>query len=210
MNTQYRDPWQRAVDQDGGIEGAFLKCTDGRWLLDGFEIPAGDDGSKVCFIMSEAMHGRVRWKEGKIAERVLRRYAEIEPEADIPDGWNPYTSCLGVVITGESGIGQLVTLAGSSWAVRSAFTRLLLKPYVRLCKRQFPIATLHSTPRKNDANSNVDPVFKVIGWRPRSAFADMLGEAAELERLAPPAASVAPPIDADPDADRDPDDFDNF
>jgi hypothetical protein len=196
--THYQDPWQAAANEAEGMEGGFLKSNskDGRWLLDDAEVETGPNGLRVAFLMSTAMHGWVLWEDGRIIERKTRRYADGPPEQRGPDGWDPSTSCLGVTMPDEEGAGRLITWASSSWSGRAAFVRFLLKPFVRLQLRQFPMVTLGFKPQK-DSYGNHAPIFDVIAWRPASDFASILGEEPTAAQLEGPRERLnGPPADA--------------
>jgi len=196
--THYQDPWQAAVDEAVGMEGGFLKANskDGHWLLDDDEVETGPDGLRVVFLMSEAKHGWVRWEDGKIVERITHRYSNVAPASGPADGWDPGTEVLGISMPDSDGGGRLLTWASSSWSGRAAFTRFLLKPYVRLGRRQFPLCTLGLKPQK-DGYGNHAPVFDVIAWRPASDFAGILGgEPAAAQLEGPRERLNGPPADA--------------
>jgi hypothetical protein len=123
MNSQ-RDFWQAAADAVGGYEGSTLRhnCKLGAVMLDGAAI---DDNLKVCFLMSEAAHGKIRF--GGRVIRDIRHYADSEPETEIPADWTPHTSCICISIS-DQGPSRLMTYVGTSWSARTAFGRQLLRP----------------------------------------------------------------------------------
>jgi hypothetical protein len=183
------DPWIETLTAAGGIEGLHLKCAKGAWCLDGVQIAVGEDGLKLAVIMPSAAHGAVLWRDQEIVDRTpLRRYEDAAASGDIEEEWCPYTQFLAVGAD-EKHRGQLMTFTSSSWSGRHAF-RALIGPYLRKGKREFPVVTLGSKPRRNDPNNNVDPTFTIIDWAMRDGFTDLLlPEADERPQLeAPPTA----------------------
>ncbi len=211
MNSYVPNPWRQAADDAGGFEGSLLKhnCKSGVVTLDGTAV--GSD-FRACLLMAEAKHGDVKFEDNFVEQEVCR-YADAAPSKMVRPDWEPHTSVLAV-----SDSGALLTYVGANWSVRKAFGRQLVKPFVRLKERAFPVVTFGFTSRI-DAYGNHEPAFNIVGWRPRGDFAAILGE--EIERLAPPAAAseslsltairdVDPaaasrdgqPISENPDADR--------
>src|SRR5208337_4858590 len=104
---------------------------------------------------------------------------------------SPSTTCL---VIGEN--GELMTYSGLSWGVRSAFISQLLRPYARLRQRAFPIVRLAFQPQKDD-RGNYRPTFNIVGWKPRSVFAEILGEEPLPPMLdGPPGVTPATLVDA--------------
>jgi hypothetical protein len=167
------DPWQQALNNAGGLEGIHIRCAKGSWSYDDEEIRTGNDGASIVIVMETAVHGSVRWEDRMIVERRIERYADTPPSDEPLDAaWSPYTAvqCIG---NDTDHIGRLMTFTSSSWGGRRAFSALL-GPYLRKGRREFPICTLGTRPKKNDPNGNIDPLFTIVGWVPRSDFADML------------------------------------
>jgi hypothetical protein len=189
--THNRDPWQQAVDESGGIEGIWIKCSKGRWSFDDCDVATGDDGVKICVVMPTALHGAVLWGEDRtIIDRRLERYEDSAPcGRQLAVGWSPYTQFLAVGAD-ERHRGQLLTFTSSSWGGRRAF-HALLGPYVRKGKAEFPVCTLSTRPKRNDPNHNIDPVFSIVGWSARENFAELLPPPAEL--LEPPKTTLELP-----------------
>jgi hypothetical protein len=178
-----RDAWDETGDMSNGIEGAHLKCAKGTWLLDDVEI---DNDARICVIMESATVGEVRWHDRRIVDRNVGRIADGHtPPQHITEGWNPYTSFL-AVRADESHRGELVTFTSSSWGGRYAFQRLV-NPFRLKERQQFPICALAAKAR-GDANGNIDPVFRIVGWSNRGNFQDLLAPE--------PAALIAPPASA--------------
>ena len=173
------------------IVGGFAKCPKGRWLLDDAELKTGPDGVKMTLLMTTARHGQVRFdKSGEAVKPIvtgLRRYQDCDPPRDsLPEGQDPYTifQCL---IDGE-----LCTFAASSWAARKSLKRLV-DNWRFLHPREFPVVILGTRP-SGDANDNIAPTFKPVGWVPVSDFAGMLA----------PTAPALPKPDGDELADEQP------
>jgi hypothetical protein len=85
-----------------------------------------------------------------------------------------------------------MTLVFSTWSGRTAFTRIL-SPYLARGGRQFPICSLGSKPKTNDAHGNFAPVLTPVDWVSCGDFPDL----APLEPLlashpAKPIANVNP------------------
>jgi hypothetical protein len=200
MTNNMVDPWVETLTASGGIEGLHLKCAKGVWYLDGVQIAVGAGGLKIVIIMPTATHGAVKWQDQEIIGRTpLQRYEDAAPSSDfLEEGWNPYTQFL-CVGADEKHIGQLMTFTSSSWSGRRAF-KDQIGPYLRKAKRQFPIVTLGSKPRRNDPNGNIDPTFAIVDWAARGDFADMLlpgpeTQPALLEAPLAPAAVRKPAVD---------------
>lgn len=68
-----RDAYDETADSGNGILGQHLKCAKGKWLLDGEEIATGNDGAKVCVIITSATTGQILWRDGAIVERDIGR-----------------------------------------------------------------------------------------------------------------------------------------
>ena len=187
------DPWQEALDSGGGIQGSLVKFVKGVWSIDDDVVEAGDDGIRLNILMETAQHGSVLWGNDRtIIDRRLQRYAVAPPSREPPKGgWAPYTQFQCV---GTNGIyaGQLMTFSSSSWGGRHAF-QALIRAYLQRGKREFPICTLGSRPKKNDVNGNFDPVFTIVGWAPRSDFEAILPPADPP----PPSSGGAAPVDDD-------------
>jgi len=79
----------------------------------------------------------------------------------------------------------MVTLLSSSWGVRKAFERLLIRPYRRMRKLMFPVA-VPAFKAQQDERENYVPIFRDITWEPRSKYAAYLGEDLEPPQLAAP------------------------
>ena len=124
--------------------------------------------------METALHGSVLWSNDRtIINRRLNRYAVAAPSKEpLENGRSPYTQFQCVGASGYY-VGQLMTFSSSSWGGRLAFPPLI-RAWLLRGRLEFPICTLGSKPRKNDVNGNIDPVFKVVGWAPRSDFAALL------------------------------------
>lgn len=162
----------RGRNVSGGIEGIHVKFVKGLWTVDDEAVLTGSDGIRICVVMDTALHGAVLWSNDRIIDRRAERYAVVAPSREsLKMDWSPYTQfqCIG-----DSGdyVGQLMTFSSSSWGGRNAF-HALIRPYIQN-RRDFPICTLGSKPKKNDVNGIIDPVFAIVGWAPRSDFAAML------------------------------------
>jgi hypothetical protein len=192
MSMMTRDPWQEALNDSGGIEGVHIKCAKGVWTFDDDVVETGDGGVQICIVMESALHGQVRWEDRKIVEREVERYEDAAPSTELlDDDWSPYTQvqCVGV---DAAHVGRLMTFTSSSWGGRRAFSALL-GPYVRKGRREFPICTLGTRPKKNDPNGNIDPTFAVVGWAPRADFAEMLPAPTVTLEAPKAAAALSPP-----------------
>ena len=89
----------------------------------------------------------------------------------------------------RQGPAQLITYSALNWGVRSSFISQLLRPYSRLGKRAFPVATVGFQPQKDD-RGNYRPTFNIVDWRPRSDFAQILGEEPAMPQIERPDLSV--------------------
>jgi hypothetical protein len=170
--THECDAWDETGNMSNGIEGQHLKCAKGRWLLDDNEIVTGEAGIKIGIVMESAIVGEVLWQERKIADRHVGLIAHGHvPLRQISEGWNPYVA-FQAVRADEGHIGELVTFTSSSWGGRFAF-QAIVNPYRLKQRRQFPICLL-MTKERGDANGNVDPVFKIVGWSDCQNFQELL------------------------------------
>jgi hypothetical protein len=193
MKYEKSDPWQEAVNDSGGIQGLLLKFARRSWTVDDEAVQTGDDGVRICILMETALHGSVLWSNDRtIINRRLNRYAAVAPSREpLENGRSPYTQFQCVGASGNY-VGQLMTFSSSSWGGRHAF-QALIRPYLQRGKREFPICTVGSRPKKNDVNGNFDPVFTIVGWAPRDDFAAILPPDDEP----PPSSARAAPIDDD-------------
>ena len=167
------DPWQEALNASGGIDGIHVKFVKGHWSFDDDPVQTGNEGVRICILMETAQHGSVLWDDRTIVDRRLQRYTDVPPSREPPKpGWAPYTQCQAVGASGNY-VDQQLTFSSSSWGGRNAFYSLIARTHLR-GKREFPICTLGSKPKKNDPNGNFDPTFTVVGWAPRSDFTPML------------------------------------
>ena len=186
-SATYNDPMQEAALEASGFEGLVVKhnCKDGVVYLDG--TPVGP-GFNACLFISEARHGSLEFDaDQNLTFKEILRYADVKP----PRGkWEPgrklNTSVLGI----DTSTNQLLTYIGASWAVRTAFEAQLLKPFQRMNGRGFPVVSLGFKADK-DANGNHRPTFTIVGWRPRSAFAEILGEGTPALLLDGPVEGIA-------------------
>ena len=180
-----QDPWEEAAN-----EGIQIKFAKARWTVDSDEVQTGEDGFRLCALMDTAMHGAVKWSNDRSVERRLQPYARVAPSKDALElGWSPYTSFQCVGANGNY-FGQLMTFWSSTWGARYAF-RSLIRPWLQKGRREFPICSLESKAKKNDVNANIDPIFKIVGWAPRSDFTAFLPSGDEL----PPTGAVVEAID---------------
>jgi len=174
MPNYERDAWDDFADNGNGVAGQWLRCAKGRWTLDKEDIDIGDDGLKIAVIMDSANAGQILWEGGKITGRTVGRISDgfVPPtKATLIPGWNPYIE-FQAVRTDDEHLGELITFTSSSWGGFYAFQNLT-KPWRLKGRRQFPICVLSSKDR-GDANSNIDPVFKIVGWSDRQNFIDLL------------------------------------
>jgi len=182
---------QEAVDEAGGFEGQRLRhnCKEGVVYLDG--IPIKSD-LRVVFLMSEATHGWLLFNEKqKLIDSAIKRFADVKPDRnECSPPRKPNTGCLGV----REDTGTILTYAGSSGKVRTAFIGQLLRPYNRVKKLgTFPVVSLGFMPGRKDEFGNSFPTFDIVGWTPRSRFAPILGEGDPLAAIE---ASPTPAIDS--------------
>jgi hypothetical protein len=190
-----RDAWDQTGDMSNGIEGAHLKCAKGTWLLDDERIEIGESGIKICVIMESATVGEILWRDHKIVDRNVGRIADGHtPPRQITEGWNPYVA-FQAVRADEGHLGELVTFTSSSWGGRYAF-QSLVNPFRLKGRQQFPICLL-ATKERGDANGNIDPVFRIVGWSDRGNFQDLLAPE-PAPAIAPPTAPVLLPTPKQP------------
>ena len=189
MKYQKSDPWQEAANNTGG----GVKFGKGRWTVDNNDVETGENGLRLCILMDTAAHGSVRWHNDRITERRFQSYAHVAPSNELLEsGWSPSTSVQCIGISGEY-VEQPLTFSSPTWGGRNAFDSLI-RPLLQQGKLSFPICTLGSKPKKNDANGNIDPVFRIVGWAPRSDFAAFLPPDDEPR---PTSGGAAPPVDDD-------------
>jgi hypothetical protein len=178
--THERDAWDETGDLGNGIEGQHLKCAKGHWLLDDEEIETGDAGLKICVIMDTATVGEILWQDKKIVDRNVGRIADgfVAPR-QVQEGWNTYIA-FQAVRADEEHLGELLTFTSSSWG--GAF-QSLVNPFLLKRRLQFPIVLL-GTKDRGDANGNIDPVFKIVGWSDRGNFQELLPPPVESKAIA--------------------------
>jgi hypothetical protein len=184
MSTN-RDPWQEAANNIGG----GLKFSKGRWTIDNEEIETGENGLRLCLLMETGVHGGLKWHNDRIIDRRLQRFALVAPSNEpLELDWSHYTSVQSIGMSGEY-VEQPVTFSSTTWGGRVAF-QLLIRPWLQKGRLYLPICTLGSKPKKNDVNGNIDPVFKIIKWVPRSDFDAFLPPDDEPPRTGGAAAAV--------------------
>jgi hypothetical protein len=123
--------------------------------------------------METAVHGAQKWQNNQVVDRRLQRFASVAPSNEpLELGWSPFTSvlCIGA---NDDHLGLPIPFSSNTWGGRHAF-QALIRPWLQKGRHDFPICTLASRLKKNDANANVDPLFKIVGWAPRSDFAEFL------------------------------------
>jgi hypothetical protein len=185
MNSISRDPWQEAADTAAGHEGPLVKhnCKTAAVTIDGARA---DPDMKLCFLMSTACHGRIKFDGDRVVERNVIRYADAAPDRRFlpTEEGQKLTSVLAVGVS-DSGLTGLMTYSGASGSVRTAFETQLLRPYVRLKRRAFPVVTL-GFKGLQDEYGNSKPSFTIVAWRAIADFAALLGEEAEAPQLSAP------------------------
>jgi hypothetical protein len=176
------NPMQEAADEASGFEGLVLKhnCKEGVVYLD--DRPVGPEFN-ACLFISEACHDSLEFdSDQNPKDKEILRYADVKPShGKMELGRKPNTSVLGI----DMSTHQLLTYTSASWSVRQAFEAQLLKPFMRMKGRGFPVVSLGFKEGK-DSNGNHRPTFAVERWEPRSRFAEILGEAAPRPLLEGP------------------------
>jgi hypothetical protein len=71
-------------------------------------------------------------------------------------------------------LGCIGTFTSSSYGGNNA-VEALVPQYRMLGQRSYPIVELE-TKERGDQYGNVDPVFKIVGWAPKSKFAAITGD----------------------------------
>jgi hypothetical protein len=184
------DPWRKAADEASGFEGQRWSHNLKSGLCLVGSVQTAPD-FRAVFLMETATHGRLKFIEGELVDKDIRRFAIEAPGQDeLPESWTPSTGCLCV---GED--GQLLSYAGASWGVRGAFVSQLVKPYARLNRVAFPLVSL-GFGTGLDSFGNHRPMFNILGWRPRKDFAAILGEGEPAAQLPGPRGPDGPPLSA--------------
>jgi hypothetical protein len=134
--------------------------------------------------------GEVSWSDTKRPDIRGHLVTERGLWGELSDGCSRYTS-IGMMTNG----GCLATYTSSAWSGHSAI-RNLIPQYQMQRKLAFPICKLGTKPR-NDPYGNIDPVFQIVGWAPRSDFDAILGpqpQAPALSLKAPEPAPAQPAV----------------
>jgi len=150
-------------------------------------------------LLPSATIGEVKFERGqKTDERTGRVEDGFVPAERLDRDWAPSTAFLTVGVD-DNNRGQMMTFRSTSWGGRFAFNGLATM-YWRLGQHAFPIVYLDVTKKWRNDQEVFDPVFRVIGWRPREDFAE-LGFGAAPPALEGPSAA---PLEAKPAADPEP------
>ena len=167
------------------------------------------DGLTICVLVPTARHGQRQFRDGVgVKYRSMQLYInKAPPDERLEFGWDPFTQ-FQAIAQDEGHAEQVLTFTSTSWGGRNALEDLS-GAYLSKGERQFPICALGLRPKKNDPNGNIDPVFRVVGWKAASDFADMLADmlpqpAAQPLALEPPKREPEViPEDLEPGADPD-------
>ena len=167
-----------------------------RWILSDEPAKTGDAGLKICLLWPTARHGERQYRDG-----VGNKYRDVQlyidgapPDERIELGWEPLTQ-LQAIAQDEAHVGQVVTYTSFSWGGRNAFENLI-GDYLSKGGQQFPVVALDVRPKRNDPNRNIDPVFRIVGWKAADDFADVVANI--LPQPAPLA--LEPPTRAEPES----------
>jgi hypothetical protein len=187
-----------------GIIGLHMKCAKSVWTLDGERLKIGADGFSFTALPSTAVWGQQRWLDGHPVDPILHKYSDGFPDYEkLPGGWDAYTGINGLTLGGE--VLTFTSAYGARATIKNLFTQYQFRRM-----RQFPICTLATKPR-GDAFENIDPVFRIAGWKNAHDFADVLppelieAAPAAAQQLSGPSIIVTSAIQRDPrrDAPRD-------
>jgi hypothetical protein len=126
-----------------------LKCPKGVRTADDIPLETGPNGARAAIIMPTARWGKIKWVDSKPAEMDIGRVEEgfpVPTNAELPEGWNPYTDVLCVFVDNEHR-GASGTFTSSAWGGLFASMKLI-KPYART--RAYPICTFSTKPRNDE------------------------------------------------------------
>ncbi len=200
MNKYTRpDPWREIFQRRGGVLGGDLRCTKGAWTLSDEPAETGDAGLKICILWPTARHGERQYRDGVGNKyRDVQLYIDGAPSDErLELGWEPLTQ-FQAIAQDEAHVGQLVTFTSYAWGGRNAFENLI-GDYLSKGGQQFPVVALDVRPKRNDPNGNIDPVFRIVGWKAADDFADMVANI--LPQPAPQPLALEPPKRAEPESD---------
>jgi hypothetical protein len=185
------------------IVGDLLKFSKGEYLSgqDGVEV---EEGTELVANMDELMIGWVRWEGGKPTDMKMGKVVDAfmpPPRRELGDTdeaeWeldettrqprDPW-QLTNYLIMKETGGEKLFTFASSSKGGLGAIAKLAgaYGKNMRQKPNDFPVVALNvdSYRHPNKAYGKIfTPKFDVVGWAPKSEFADAL-EAAAVEQAA--------------------------
>jgi len=150
--------------------GFWLQSPKGRWTVDGVTadpelhvavlVPTWEDG-EICF-----------GDDHKVVDQCKHLVDTHGLFGKPQPGYNKATS-----VTVLDSAGRIGTFTGTSWAAHWAVMGLL-GPYQLQQGRAFPVCALKAKER-GDQYGNIDGVFDIVDWAPRSKFDAILGPAPE-------------------------------
>ena len=207
--NQTDDPFQRYGEQSRrtSIVGKLLKFSKGDWTA-GEHNDVVADGTRFVANMDQLLTGWVRWSDSKPTDHVMGRVVDgyQPPRRDTlgdldedmwdtfddgrpRDPWQP-TNYLLLEGTGKQK-GELYTFTTSSRGGLNAIGDFCMK-YGKVRRQRpndYPIVEIgqSSYPHPNKNYGRIKyPVFTIVGWSPKSDFADFEGEAAAEEGAGQP------------------------
>jgi hypothetical protein len=141
--------------------GLPLDCKKGRWKYDGGDPQPGE---RFVVLKKSWQDGQIQFEDQRVKE--IKTYLVVEQGlwGKAEPGWSKYTAVMVV-----NKLGCIGTFTSSSYGGHYAVAALV--PQYRMQgQRSYPIVELE-TKERGDQYGNIDPVLKIVGWAPKSAFA---------------------------------------
>lgn len=180
------------------IVGKLLKFSKGDYLV-GEDNDEVEEGTQYVANMDELMVGWIRWSDNKPTDQIMGRVSEgyqpakrntlgdddkarweVDDQGRERDPWQ-FSNYLILKTPGEQGEDALFTFTTSSRGGLNAIGELC-KAYGKAMRQrpdELPIISLGvgSYQHSNKAFGRIKfPTFEVVGWAPRSEFAEALAD----------------------------------
>lgn len=177
------------------IVGKLLKFSKGDYTVDDTVV----NGQKLIANLDELIVGWVKWVGGKPAEQIMGRVVDrfqppkrVELDDAVEATWetdnqgkprDPWQVTNYLILKDPEG-EDLYTFAGNSKGALGAIGKLSGEygKHMRIKPNEFPIVQLDvdSYQHQDRSFGRIKfPVFKIVGWAPKSGFSDAIDAAVE-------------------------------
>jgi len=185
------------ADSGNGILGTWIRENGktGDWTYADDDM-GPEPEEHFAFIVDTILVGNILFGDGKRLSRGVGRLLDghkaPKSKADLPSPDHKPSVSLQLVFVSGPRAGELATFSGVSWGALFAVQKpvFLFRAKKRL---HFPIVRLRTKPR-GDINNTIDPHFEIVGWAPRSNFAELLGEDVPLMEAPATAPRLPAPV----------------